>query len=198
MSKTIGNVIDPVEMMEKYGAEPFRYFLLTRIPMDTDGSFDEESFRKVYTANLSNDLGNLLQRTISMINKYEVEVGLPDFLSIDVTGPTGKTVREDVESRIESLDFKGALEELWKIVRDLNAEIDRSRPWELAKSEPEKLSEVLSFIYENLQGVGELLAPFMPETSTQILEQLKTLEPKPLFPRLDPALSGSEKERGED
>jgi methionyl-tRNA synthetase len=185
MSKTIGNVIDPVEMIESYGAESFRYFILTQIPIDTDGSFDEERFKKVYAADLSNDLGNLLQRTISMINKYETEVGLPDILSVDVDGPTGTSIREDVEARVEALDFKGALEEVWKVIRDLNGEIDRSKPWELAKSDPKKLSEALSFIYENLYGIGELLSVFMPETSENILKQLKSLEPSPLFPRLE-------------
>lgn len=183
MSKTIGNVIDPIAMIERYGSDPFRYYMLTRIPLAADGSFDDVQFDQVYETELGNDLGNLVQRTISMINKYEAKVGLPGELSVDVVGPSGKSIRDDVDAKIEKFEFAGALDEIWKVIRELNAEIDRSKPWEVAKADPKKLSEILSFIYENLWGVAELMEPFMPETSEKILEQLKSLEPKPLFPR---------------
>lgn len=186
MSKTIGNVVEPVEIMDKYSADPFRYYLLTRIPVDHDGSFDPVLFNQVYETELGNELGNLLQRTISMINKYEVKVGLPETVTIDKkVGKGGLSERETVGKLISEFQFESALGNIWKIVRDLNAEIEKSKPWELAKTDPKELSQVLSFIYENLIGVSELLYPFMPETSEKMKNQLKSLNPEPLFPRLD-------------
>jgi methionyl-tRNA synthetase len=97
----------------------------------------------------------------------------------------GKSIREDIADLTENLRFDNALSEIWKIVQDLNAEIERNKPWELAKTDQKKLSEVLSFVYQNLYGVAELLSPYLPETSKRMLKQLKDLEPEPLFPRLE-------------
>lgn len=185
MSKTIGNVVDPVKLLNKFGGDTLRYFILTKIPMDSDGAIDLEHFETVYNTELANDLGNLVQRTISMINKYEAEVGLPETLSIDLQGDHGRTTRDLVDENTEGLHFEQALSIVWEIIRDLNAEIDKSRPWELAKTDQKALSQHLSFIYQNLFGVAELLAPFMPQTAEKIKTQLKTLKPAPIFPRLE-------------
>lgn len=185
MSKTIGNTINPIKEVEKYGnPDVLRYALLREFPFGEDGDISEGKIKTRYENDLGNELGNLFQRTISMINKYEIEVGPSEILSIDKK-IGGSSVRSKISSEIENLKFYQALEDIWKIIRDLNAEIDKSKPWELAKSDPKELSRVLSFIYENLLGISELLTPFMPETAEKMKKQLKTLEPEPLFPRLE-------------
>jgi methionyl-tRNA synthetase len=177
MSKTIGNVLDPVEMMDKYGADPFRYYMLTRVPISSDGSFDEAQFDQLYQSELGNDLGNLLQRTISMINKYEVKV----------TDKTDyKCFKKDcLGKHIENLEFDQALEKLWGCVRKNNKYIEDEKPWELAKSDPEKLTKVLQEVYNFLNGFSDKIYPFMPETAEKMRDQLKTLKPEPLFPRIE-------------
>lgn len=186
MSKTIGNVIDPNAVVEKYhNPDVLRYALLREFPFGEDGDISDEKIEGRYEIDLGNELGNLVQRTISMINRYEVKVGLPEVLSIDKDqGARLSSVRALVSEQINALKFSEALETIWKVARDLNAEIERSKPWEMAKNEPENLSETLSFIYENIYGIAELLAPFMPGTCEKIKKQLKKLEPEPLFPRL--------------
>lgn len=184
MSKTIGNVLDPNKLVKKYGADAARYALLREFPFGEDGDISEEKIVMRYEKDLGNHLGNLLQRTITMINKYEANVGLPTQLSIDNT-KKGRSIREVISLAIENLKFEEALATIWKIVQDLNAEIENSKPWELAKNDPKELSRVLSFIYENLFAISELIEPFMPETSEKMKKQLKTLEPEPLFPRLE-------------
>ncbi len=174
MSKTIGNVVDPIEMIDKYGADAFRYFILAKIPVDTDGAFDEDHFREVYTSELSNELGNLLQRTLTMINKYQINVKI-----------SSNKALFKVSENIESLKFNYALELIWKIIRECNQTIDQKKPWELAKTDQKKLEEVLNEIHDKLVMVAMALYPFMPETSEKMKEQLKTLKPEPLFPRLD-------------
>lgn len=191
MSKTIGNVIDPVEMIDKYGTDPFRYFLLTKIPIETDGAFDEDHFREVYNSELSNKLGNLLQRTISMISRYNVEIleskkkKLRDAL-LDDLSETKSTLREQVNEETERLRFGSALALIWVHGVDvLNEYFEKNKPWENTKSNPEKAAKVLQDVHESLLVIAELLAPFMPETSEKMKEQLKTLKPEPLFPRLE-------------
>jgi len=172
MSKTIGNVVDPVEMIDKYGTDAFRYFMLSKIPIDHDGIFDEDHFREVYDSELSNDLGNLLQRTLTMINKYKVQVKL-------------EKVENRENKKIESLDFNGATSDIWEIVRGCNKKIEKEKPWELAKTDTKKLTIVLNDIYNKLGMISYAIYPFMPETSEKMKKQLKTLKPEPLFPRLE-------------
>lgn len=191
MSKTIGNVVDPIEMIDKYGADAFRYFILSKIPIDTDGAFDEDHFREVYNSELSNKLGNLLQRTISMINRYDVKIPksekkeLRDAL-LDNLSKTKMTLREQVNEETELLRFGNALSLIWTHGVDvLNEYFEKNKPWEIAKSNPEKAAKVLQDVHGSLLVIAGLLVPFMPETSEKMKEQLKTLKPEPLFPRLE-------------
>ncbi len=176
MSKTIGNVVDPMEMIDKYGADAFRYFILAKIPVDSDGAFDEDHFREVYNSELSNKLGNLLQRTISMINKYNVKISDKE---IDRFGGS-------IDEKIGNLDFNGALRSVIRMVEVANEEIDSKRPWELAKSgKTRELNALLSEIYWILNSVAKNIYPFMPDTSKKMKKQLKNLKPVPLFPRME-------------
>jgi len=174
MSKTIGNVVDPIEMIDKYGTDAFRYFLLTKIPIDTDGAFDEEHFCEVYNSELSNGLGNLLQRTLTMINKYNVKIE-----------DKNSNIYIDIGEHIENLRFNEALAGIWEVVRSCNQIIEQKKPWELAKTDTKKLADVLGDVYKKLSTIAEAVEPFMPETSEKMKKQLKTLKPEPLFPRLE-------------
>lgn len=174
MSKTIGNVIDPMEMIDKYGTDAFRYFILSKIPMDTDGAFDEDHFREVYNSELSNGLGNLVQRTLTMINKYNVKIETKK-----------SSIGTGIDKHIEGLRFNEALTDIWEIIKGCDQTIDQEKPWELAKTDTNKLTNVLGNIYNKLGIIAEDIAPFMPETSEKMKKQLETLKPEPLFPRLE-------------
>jgi methionyl-tRNA synthetase len=185
ISKSLGNVVDPVELVEKYGVDPVRYFFLREVSPFSDLDFTFERFEARYNADLCNGLGNLLQRTLSMINKYGVEVSFPEDLSID-NKDRNDSIRDLVCAAIETYSFNEGLEIIWKIVDDCNAQIENDKPWELFKNEEHgKLDDSLNFVFENLCGISELLKPFLPETSEKMQKQLKTLEPEPLFPRLE-------------
>jgi methionyl-tRNA synthetase len=173
MSKTIGNVIDPVGLLEKYGSDPLRYYLLTRIPIDNDGIIDLDLFESVYNSELSNDLGNLLQRSIAMINKYHQK---PEKIS---------ATEIYLDEAVSGYRFDLALKLIWEQIKELNVLIDREKPWELAKTSPQKLAAVLNGIYEELWGIAEALTIFMPETAEKMKKQLKSLVPEPLFPRIE-------------
>jgi methionyl-tRNA synthetase len=191
MSKSTGNVIDPKFIIEKYGAETLRYYLLRYIPTLDDGDFTPEHFEGVYRADLSNDLGNLVQRTLAMIDQNKVKIVKRDNLEC--------TTENCIGQYIESFEFDKALEKLWVCISNQNRFIDNEKPWELAKAGNEiKLTEVLQKIYDFLVIFSEQIAPFMPETSEKMKEQLQTLKPKPLFPRIEPSpASLGETERGE-
>lgn len=176
MSKTIGNVIEPIDLLEKYGTDPVRYYLL-KLPLDRDGAIDTELFESIYNADLANGLGNILQRTLSMINRYQVKVG--------DSAPNSSTLIESVGNKIESFKFDQALESIWKEIGVLNEKIENKKPWELAKSDFDELENFLSYLYSSLQTIAHVLAPFMPETAEKMQKQLSNLKPEPLFPRLE-------------
>ncbi|MDD3481214.1 MAG: class I tRNA ligase family protein [Patescibacteria group bacterium] len=185
MSKSLGNAIDPIALSEKYGADAVRYAILREFPFGEDGDISEEKIAERYKTDLGNELGNLVQRTLTMVNKYELEVGPTETLSIDTPDVDGVTIREAYDKALTNLDFSGALEVVFRITRDLNAEIERKKPWELEKTDKNELAVVMGFIYQSLLGVNELILPFMPETAEKMKKQLKTLKPEPLFPRIE-------------
>lgn len=174
LSKTRGNVINPLEIVKVYGVDALRYFLFREVPFGQDGDFSIERFEKRYKADLANDLGNLVQRTIIMANKYQIKwtyklVGKP-FHQID--------------RAIENLEFHQALEWIWQMITEANQKIDIEKPWALAKEDPKKLNEVISQLLETLSHIAFIIDPFMPETSWSIVEQLKSRKPYVLFPRI--------------
>ncbi|MFC1638973.1 class I tRNA ligase family protein, partial [Patescibacteria group bacterium] len=173
MSKSLGNVIDPLEVAEKYGRDPLRYFLLKEITFGEDGDFSLVRLGERYQNDLGNDLGNLLHRTLSMTDKYlSGKAG---------KGQSGKELRNDewrrYESAMDQLDFGGALEVVWGILRWSNKHIDDEKPWVLAKEgKQERIEIVMYTLLERLRHIAWMLKPFMPETSDRMLVQLGIAE----------------------
>ncbi|MCX6812205.1 MAG: methionine--tRNA ligase [Candidatus Berkelbacteria bacterium] len=179
MSKSLGNVLDPVELAEKYCVDAVRYFLLREVPFGQDGDVSEEKLAARYQSDLANGLGNLLQRTISMINKYKIRISKSE------TNEEKPETNIKILNLIEELKFDQALTEIWKVIAELNQFIDQSKPWELAKSDSGKLVEVLSEVHRSLSNLVTPISYFMPETADKMKHQLETLKPEPLFPRIE-------------
>ncbi len=180
MSKSLGNVVSPKEIVEKYGVDAFRYYFLRHIPAYEDGDFSWERLEEVYDNELANDLGNLVSRVAAMITKYQS--GL-----IGEIPPPEHDVALYVAA-IEKCRFDRALEEVWRQVRGMNQYIDEQKPWAIANNnDPAHLQEVLAYVSSSILQIAELLVPFMPETSEKIKDIFNSGVVKPiegtLFPK---------------
>ncbi len=182
MSKSIGNVVHPKEVVKQYGADALRYYLLGHIPSSGDGDFTWEKFHDAYTNELGNELGNAVQRTIVMIVKYK-------------HGQLGKLARSQHDEAkyheaIEYCQFDKALEAVWKMIRGLNQYIEEEKPWQIAKEgDAQQLEAVLSHQAASLMQIADLLTPFLPETADAIKQALSAepivLPERTLFPRIE-------------
>ncbi|MER2114579.1 MAG: methionine--tRNA ligase [Solibacillus isronensis] len=215
MSKSKGNVVYPEMLIERYGLDATRYFLLRELPFGQDGVFSPESFVERTNFDLANDLGNLLNRTVSMMNKYFDGVIPTENLEATQFDAALKEHAENVrvryEESMEKMQFSVVLSELWSLVSRTNKYIDETSPWVLAKEEADKnkLAAVMNNLAESLRHIAVMIQPFMTNAPKQIIEQLgldeKSLQwdtietfgnviPKnikvaekgtPIFPRLD-------------
>ncbi|TDL94228.1 methionine--tRNA ligase [Macrococcus brunensis] len=214
MSKSKGNVVDPHVLIDRYGLDAVRYYLLRELPFGSDGVFTPEAFIDRTNFDLANDLGNLVNRTIAMINKY---------FGGELSGYKGQLHEKDAElealaletkqrydEAMENLQFSVALQEIWKLISRTNKYIDETTPWILAKDESEKelLESVMYHLLENIRFAAVLLRPFLTQTPYKIFDQMNlnddqlqnfeslntygqlgqikvTETPTPIFPRLD-------------
>ncbi|MGH2319747.1 methionine--tRNA ligase [Planococcus sp. SE5232] len=178
MSKSKGNVVYPEMLVERYGLDATRYFLLRELPFGSDGVFSPESFVERTNFDLANDLGNLLNRTVSMINKY-FDGAVPQIngLLTAFDGPLQRVAAQTVEvyeQHMERMQFSIVLSEVWALISRTNKYIDETQPWVLAKDEAEKeqLASVMAHLAESLRMTAVMLQPFLPNAPKQIVEQL--------------------------
>lgn len=166
ISKTVGNTVDPNEIIDQYGVDAFRYFFSRHIPTLDDGDFTWERFESTYNGELGNDLGNLIQRLANMVTRYQ-------------SGVVSESMQTEHDMTayhraMDALEFNKAMDEVWNKIRSLNQYIDSVKPWEIAKrreKDPEAdahLGEVLGYSVAALLQVGDLLVPFMPSTAQTI------------------------------
>lgn len=178
MSKSKGNVISPVPLIEEFGLDSLRYYLLREIPFGSDGVFTPEGFVERVNYDLANDLGNLLNRSVTMIDRY-FDGELPSYHKSETKEDTQleeyicKTIKE-VEDVMEDLHFSVALTSIWKLISRTNKYIDETEPWVLARDEDQKdrLGNVMAHLADSLRIVGVLLQPFLTEAPKEIFRQL--------------------------
>lgn len=214
MSKSKGNVIDPDPLIKRFGLDSVRYYLLREVPFGADGVFTPEAFVERVNADLSNDLGNLLHRTLTMVEKYFDGV-VPERVE-DATEHDQKLIKKaretvhKVEEAMEELQFSVALSAIWELIRFGNRYIEATQPWNLAKDEEKRhiLGSVLYHLLEELRMVSILIQPFLTQAPAKMREQLgiddakltswdslytfgalkpgtKTNKGQPVFPRMD-------------
>jgi methionyl-tRNA synthetase len=175
MSKSLGNVISPGALVEKYGLDPVRFFLLREMPFGSDGDFSHRSMVGRLNTELANDLGNLAQRSLSMINKNcGASVPMPGPFNDDdkaMLDPAGSLL-ERVRQALDIQAFHEALETVWVVVRAANVYVDRQAPWALKKTDPARMGTVLYVLAETVRRIGLILKPFMPTSMDRLLDQL--------------------------
>jgi len=179
MSKSLGNAIDPYWLVDKFGVDPIRYFLLREVPFGLDGDFSFKALIHRINSDLANDLGNLLNRTLGMVKRYFNGV-VPEYkehdkIDDDLADLIKKTF-DDIDIHISNLAFNKALASIWELVSFLNRYVDTTAPWFLAKDESkrDRLGSVLYCVLDGLRALSLMLYPFIPETSENIRSQLNT------------------------
>ena len=188
ISKSLGNVIDPIELVERYGRDAVRYFLLREIPSGDDGDFSFERLSERYVADLQNGLGNLVSRVATVGEKASFEIEIRNSLDSE-----RKSDFENYKKAIDNFELHKALEVAWKIVSESNKLVDESRLWEIARNDEKKARETLERLAENIHAIASMLLPFLPDTAEKIFQSLGGKDAKtarfkkpeqPLFPRI--------------
>jgi len=194
MSKSLGNVVNPLDVIDEFGIDVYRYFLLRDVPFGLDGVFSREALIKRFNGDLANDLGNLVYRTLTMSEKY-AGGRIPAVRENRVLPASGASILsklerlpESIDTALDKLDFIAALQSIWEVIGDANRFVEETKPWNLKKEgKTEELEDFLSVMFRVLRQTAAELAPFMPQTSARILSQLKddrVAKGDPLFPRI--------------
>ena len=175
MSKSSGNFIDVRPLIDEFGLDPVRFFLLREVPFGGDGDFSRRALISRLNVELANDLGNLAQRTLSFISK-NAGAAIPALGSLTAADETlldaAEALTGKVRDALDRLAFNEGLEDIWKVIRAANVYIDHQAPWALRKTDSVRMATVLRVLLETLRVVGILLQPFMPDTMAKLLDQL--------------------------
>lgn len=178
MSKSLGNIVDPFLLVEKYGADAVRYFLLREIPPTEDGDFTYEKFEKRYNGDLASGIGNLVARLIAMASKFGVAEG-KKIGNSGLEAATDKTLR-NYEKSLDRFEFNAALASIWELIGFCDRLIEENKLWEGKESQKKLISDLLCVI----NSIVEMLNPFLPETSEKISRQIISKKSEILFPRI--------------
>lgn len=208
MSKSTGNVVDPLQLIETYGADAFRYYVLREMSVGHDADFSVEQFAQRYRSDLANDLGNLVNRSLAMLQRY-CEGIVPGIKPDENLLQLSKTIFEEYCQKMDRYEIHLALEKVWRLIQRANQYVEETAPWKLAKDPAvrEKLEEVMSTLIEMIYRISLLIEPIMPNISQRIQKQLglnnekwiwskvmahardwkgcKLASPEVLFPRVD-------------
>ncbi len=192
ISKSLGNVISPHDLVAKYGLDQVRYFMLREVPFGNDGDFSHRAMVNRMNGELANDLGNLAQRVLSMVNK-NCDAKIPD------VSPTAYTQEDkdllkaaydllgEVRRLMDIQAFHEALETIWTVIRAANVYVDHQAPWKLRKEDPDRMNVVLFTLVEAIRLLALMVQPFMPDSSGRMLDQLAVAEDKRTFDAFDDA-----------
>jgi methionyl-tRNA synthetase len=194
MSKSLGNVVNPLDVIDEFGIDVFRYFLLREVPFGFDGVFSKTALVKRFNGDLANDLGNLVYRTLTMAEKYfGGRVPELDSATLDEIGrakilPKIDAIEAKVDEALDRFDFIAALDAVWDLIGAANKYIEETKPWNLKKENKNKeLENFIALLIAAIRVVAKEIAPFMPQTSEKINSQIKTdrvEKASPLFPRI--------------
>ncbi|AQT04053.1 methionine--tRNA ligase [Acetobacter persici] len=193
MSKSLGNVVDPRDLVQEFGLDTVRFFLLREVPFGGDSDLSRKSLIMRNNVELANDLGNLAQRTLSLVARNcggvlperrtltEEDMQLLNHVAV---------LPELMASQLDRCALTDALEDVWKVIRACNAYIDHQAPWALKKTDPERMNDVLRVLVDALRGIATMLQPYMPQSMDRMLTQLGVTEEERTFAALETPLPG--------